>query len=185
MKKLITYLLLLSSFFLVASNNSNSERASTDSVHSLTRPIHNKSKKQGRTVYNKADSFEYNFISNKNFDYPNGDEFEGKNLEDGVHSGSVNLDRDGRTLVEKRDGLSKSVMSYSFNDYHEDNDSFINATNMYHAGWDASGVYVHWCWCNATICQRIITFITALPSGSKSNIRALMALSKGLSLLTI
>lgn len=56
--------------------------------------------------------------------------------------------------MHKKEGSSSLASTYAFNDCFEDNDSFSNATNIYHAGQDKTGVYIHSVWCQATISQK-------------------------------
>lgn len=103
---------------------------------------------------NKTDDYEYVFLPNHEFDNTNGDEFEKKDAIFGIHSSITSIDEHGNEHVIKEEGIDSDIEFASFNDSHEDNDDFKNATNMYSAGQDTAGVYIHSVWCQATISQK-------------------------------
>lgn len=153
-KKVIKTLFLFSSFIFGLNNKSRYNDSTNIEFVQNAKFVNSKLRLHDEIELNKIDNFKYSFISNEKFNLPHKDEFEGKNVENGIHSESISYKEDGSKIINKNEGSSSLISTYAFNDCFEDNDSFANATNMYHAGQDKTGVYIHSVWCQATISQK-------------------------------
>lgn len=101
-------------------------------------------------------SFEYKFDKDGIFSNTASDEFEKNAFIDGNDSELVIENANKEKIVCKSRSQNKkdNIQAVSSDDSYENNDTFINATNMYSVGYYGSGITKMWAWCNATISKK-------------------------------